>query len=53
MTSACRGGVMFELFSFWTSCIDCVSAMSHPKSGILLVGTAFLPSLDFPVCSSS
>ena len=52
MTSACRGGVMFELLSFWTSCIDCVSAMSHPRSGILLVGTAFLPSLVFPVCSS-
>ena len=30
-----------------------VSAMSHPSSGILLVGTAFLPSLTFPTCSSS
>ena len=36
------------LFSF----CYCVSAMSHPKSGILLFGTAFLPSLVFPVCSS-
>ena len=53
MTSACRGGVMFELLSFWASCINYVSAMSHPRSGILLVGTAFLPSLVFPVCSSS
>ena len=30
-----------------------VSAMSHPISGILLAGTAFLPSLTFPTCSSS
>ena len=30
-----------------------VSAMSHPSSGILLAGTAFLPSLTFPICSSS
>ena len=28
-------------------------SMSHPKSGILLVGTNFLPSLTFPICSSS
>ena len=51
--SVCRGSVMFGLFSFWALCIDCVSAMSHPRSGILLVGTAFLPSLVFSVCSSS
>ena len=44
---------MFGLFPFWFSWINCVSAMSHPRSGILLVGTAFLPSLIFPVCSSS
>ena len=48
-----RGGVRFGLFSFWFSWISCVSAMSHPRSGILLVGTVFLPSLIFPVCSSS
>ena len=51
--SVCRGGVRFGLFSFWFSWINCVSAMSHPRSGILLVGTAFLPSLVFPICSSS
>ena len=51
--SVCRGSVMFGLLSFWNSCIDCVSAMSHPRSGILLVDTAFLPSLVFSVCSSS
>ena len=45
MTRVCRGGVMFELLSFWASCIKCVSAMSHSRSGILLVCTAFLPSL--------
>ena len=53
VTSVCRDGVMFGLFSFWPSCINCVSAMSHARSGILLVGTTFLPSLVFPVCSSS
>ena len=52
MTSVCRGGVMFGL-SFLASCVNCVSAMSHARSGILLFGTAFLPSLVFPVCSSS
>ena len=51
--SVCSVGVRFELFSFWFSWINCVSAMSHPRSGILLVGTAFLPSLVFPICSSS
>ena len=30
-----------------------VSAMSHPNSGILLFGTAFLPSQTFPICSFS
>ena len=52
VTSVCRCGVVFELFSFWASCVNCVSAMSHARSGILLFGTAFLPSLVFPVCSS-
>ena len=45
------------LFGYVVSCrpdIVCmsVSAMSHPSSGILLAGTAFLPSLIFPICSS-
>ena len=53
VTSVCRGGVIFGLFSFWASYVNCVSAMSHARSGILLFGTAFLPSLVFPVCSSS
>ena len=48
VTNACRGGVMFELFSFWASCVNCVSAMSHARFGILLFGTTFLPSLVFP-----
>ena len=52
VTIICRDGVMFGLFSFWAFCINCVSAMSHARSGILLVGTTFLPSLVFPVCSS-
>ena len=47
MTSVCRGGVMFELFSFWASCIDCVSGISHPRSGILLVGYCFSSFLSF------
>ena len=34
---------VFCIFSF----ISNVSAMSHPNSGILLAGTAFLPSLVF------
>ena len=42
VTSICRSGVMFELFPFWVSSVSCVSAMSHPRSGILLFGTAFL-----------
>ena len=50
--SVCRGGVRFELFSFWFSWNNCVSAMSYSRSGILLVSTAFLPSLIFPICSS-
>ena len=50
-------GALFSGFS-WTSMpfqspCSCVSAMSHPSSGILLAGTAFLPSLTFPTCSSS
>ena len=52
VTSVCRSGVMFGLFSFCFHCDNCVSAMSHARSGILLFGTAFLPSLVFPVCSS-
>ena len=40
--------LVFCIFSF----ISNVSAMSHPKSGILLAGTAFLPSLVFPSGSS-
>ena len=47
VTSVCRGGVMFGSFSFCTPCVNCVSAMSHARSGILLFGTAFLPSLVF------
>ena len=35
------------------SWISNVSAISYPNSGILLAGTAFLPSLVFPSCSSS
>ena len=53
VTNVCRSGVMFGLFSFCVPCISCVSAMSHARSGILLFGIAFLPSLVFPVCSSS
>ena len=53
VTNVCKGGVMFDLFSFWASCVSCVSAMSHARSGILLFGTTFLPSLVFPICSSS
>ena len=53
VTSICRSGVMFELFSFCASSVSCVSAVSHARSGILLFGTDFLPSLVFPVCSSS
>ena len=44
-------GILFVFCLF--SLISVVSAISHPKSGILLVGTAFLPSLVFPICSSS
>ena len=44
-------GVLFVFcLSSWVSN---VSAISHPNSGILLAGTAFLPSLVFPSCSSS
>ena len=53
VTNVCKGGVMFELFSFWASSVNCVSAMSHARFGILLFGTTFLPSLVFLVCSSS
>ena len=35
------------------SWVSNVSTISHPNSGILLAGTAFLPSLVFPSCSSS
>ena len=51
MTIICRVSIM--LLFLWFSLSDCVSAMSHPKSGILLAGTVFLPSLVFPTCSSS
>ena len=40
---------VFCIFSW----ISNVSAISHPNSGILLAGTAFLPSLVFLSCSSS
>ena len=40
------------LFGFSCVSYNCASAMSHPKSGILLVGTVFLPSHIFPTCSS-
>ena len=53
VTSVCKSCLMFELFSFWASCVSCVSAMSHARFGILLFGTTFLPSLVFPICSSS
>ena len=53
MTNVCKVGVVSELFCFRASCESCVSAMSHAKSGTLLFGTPFLPSLVFPVCSSS
>ena len=53
VTSVCRGRVMFGLFSFLASCVNCVSAISHARFGILVFGTAFLPSLVFLVCSSS
>ena len=51
VTIVCRVSVM--LLFFWFSSSGCVSAMSHFRSGILLVGTAFLPSLVFSTCSSS
>ena len=44
-------GVLFAFCLF--SWISNVSPISHPNSGILLAGTAFLPSLIFPSCSSS
>ena len=47
-----QGVLCGSLFS-WFSWTNCVSAMSHPRSGIFLVGTAFLPSLVFHICSSS
>ena len=49
-------GLLITVFSWTSTCqysAYCVSAMSHPKSGILLHGTTFLPSLTFPICSSS
>ena len=51
VTIVCRVSVM--LLFLWFSSSACVSAMSHFRSGILLIGTAFLPSLVFPTCSSS
>ena len=54
-----RGGcwLVFCISSWSLACsvssCSCVSAMSHPNSGILLFGTAFLPSLIFLTCSSS
>ena len=44
-------GILFVFCLF--SWVSNVSAISHPNSGILLAGTAFLPSLVFPSCSSS
>ena len=49
----CRISVMCVLLFLWVYWSNSVSAMSHPKSGILLAGTGFLPSLVFPTCSSS
>ena len=51
--TVCRASVMCVLLFPWFSWSNCVSAMSHPRSGILLADTAFLPSLVFPTCSSS
>ena len=52
VTIVCRAsGILFVFCLF--SLISNVSAISHPNSGILLAGTAFLPSLVFPSCSSS
>ena len=45
-----RGSVMCGSLFSWVSC---ASAMSHPRSGILLFGTVFLPFLVFSTCSSS
>ena len=63
-TAAIRIAMVIIIWRVWGVCwLFCcvvievvhmsVSAMSHPSSGILLVGTAFLPSLTFPTCSSS
>ena len=41
LTSLCRSGVMFGLFSFCTPCVNCVSAVSHARSGILLLVLLF------------
>ena len=51
MMTVCKPNVV--LFSLLFSSTANVSAMSHPKSGILLAGIAFLPSQVFPNCSSS
>ena len=51
MITLCSPQVVLCLLLF--SSVVNVSAMSHPKSGILLAGTAFLPSLVFLNCSSS
>ena len=52
VTIVCRAsGVLFVFCLF--SLISYASVISHPNSGILLAGTAFLPSLVFPSCSSS
>ena len=44
-------GMLFVLCLF--SLISNVSAIYHPNSGILFAGTALLPFLVFPSCSSS
>ena len=52
VTTVCRASGILFVFCL-LSWISNVSAVSHPNSGILLAGTAFLPSLVFPSCSSS
>ena len=63
-TAAIRIAMVIIIWRVWGVCwlLCCVvvgivrmsvSAMSHPSSGILLVGTAFLSSLTFPTCFSS
>ena len=53
VTCVCQGSVMCGSLFSWFSWVSCASAMSHPRSGILLSGTGFLPFLVFPICSFS